>query len=646
MMFARPLARQPALAVPQPRQTSRPVIQRKAKLGAENDPLEREADRAAATVLSGGSVAGLSGSGSAMQRKCARCEEEEKHTLRRKCADCAAEEMTLRRKGGRQGPDTRSGHGSGPGTRQNTGHGWGSVTGSSPRAGIDAAAAAVSHGGTPLTAAQRAYFQPRFGHDFSAVRLHRDTGAQSAAEGIGARAYTLGNAIAFARGETDNALLAHELAHVVQQSGGVIRRQAAGVVPIDTSGGGSTAFLDTVSTGPTLLPDGTFSGSVRRQEIAPASTTQPQQTISDETINVIYDPKACEVRLPFRMNFVAAASSGTAGICSSGGGGAAPLVSNARLAEIAREAVKETDSGLNGWFKLKIGGCKGPCAGRDIPIRVQVIQTATNPDVTINVVNRGGRADAGTICAPDFNPGTTVHESGHQRLGVGDEYRERSAAVRAANPLWARDERVRTDFTRMGSHRTYGRLSAFHERHFRFAQVFVQAALGGGCTVDLKRARGLPAEARFSLGVGGFGGSLGGVMTGGLTIDAGIDAALPLDTSRRFNLEAGLRALYLNAPLEHRDALLLGARLGLSAQTHPGKGSLGAKIGVFAGVGGIAWPDKSPYGEVGGRIGLFGKMTQGRRIGLELDAALGQAFNDDKDKLHYARIGLTFVYSR
>jgi hypothetical protein len=79
--------------------------------------------------------------------------------------------------------------------------------------------------GTPLDAASRAYFEPRFGHDFSSVRLHTDGRADETARDLNARAFTLGRDIAFAAGEyqphtpTGQQLIAHELAHVVQQSG-------------------------------------------------------------------------------------------------------------------------------------------------------------------------------------------------------------------------------------------------------------------------------------------------------------------------------------------------------------------------------------------------------------------------------------------
>jgi hypothetical protein len=93
--------------------------------------------------------------------------------------------------------------------------------------------AALRSPGRPLDSATRAYFEPRFGHDLSRVRVHADAPAGAAARGIGARAYTLGSDIAFAPGEfqptTENGrtLIAHELAHVVQHDRGpaVVRRK-------------------------------------------------------------------------------------------------------------------------------------------------------------------------------------------------------------------------------------------------------------------------------------------------------------------------------------------------------------------------------------------------------------------------------------
>lgn len=77
--------------------------------------------------------------------------------------------------------------------------------------------------GQTLDAATRAFFEPRFGHDFSRVRVHADPEAASAARSVFAKAYTVGSHIAFGSGEYTPAtvegkrLLAHELTHVVQQ---------------------------------------------------------------------------------------------------------------------------------------------------------------------------------------------------------------------------------------------------------------------------------------------------------------------------------------------------------------------------------------------------------------------------------------------
>ena len=78
--------------------------------------------------------------------------------------------------------------------------------------------------GQPLDAATRAFFEPRFGHDFSRVRVHTDATAAESASAVKARAYTAGQDIVFEAGRYSphssggKLLLAHELTHVVQQA--------------------------------------------------------------------------------------------------------------------------------------------------------------------------------------------------------------------------------------------------------------------------------------------------------------------------------------------------------------------------------------------------------------------------------------------
>jgi uncharacterized protein DUF4157 len=165
------------------------MIQKKTRIGSAADPLEREADRVADAVTSGAAIGSISSASPATaRRECEECEEEKK-SVQRKCAM--------------------------------------SEVGERPHGKMaDTAADAISQGGAPLTAEERAYFEPRFGRDFSDVRIHADGGAAESARAINARAYTVGRDIAFGAGQysprTSEAtrLLAHELTHVVHQAGG------------------------------------------------------------------------------------------------------------------------------------------------------------------------------------------------------------------------------------------------------------------------------------------------------------------------------------------------------------------------------------------------------------------------------------------
>jgi hypothetical protein len=87
--------------------------------------------------------------------------------------------------------------------------------------------------GKPLDAATRAFMEPRFGHDFSRVRVHSGPAAGQAARSVEADAYTVGHDVVFGDGcfmpatQEGGRLLAHELTHVVQQAGGPPRLQRA-----------------------------------------------------------------------------------------------------------------------------------------------------------------------------------------------------------------------------------------------------------------------------------------------------------------------------------------------------------------------------------------------------------------------------------
>ncbi len=99
-------------------------------------------------------------------------------------------------------------------------------------AGAEAAVdRAASSSGAPLPTHIQRQFEGSLGADLSSVRVHTGGESQEAAHAVGAKAYTVGNDIHFAAGryQPDDPfgmhLLAHEVAHTVQQSGGAQRRQ-------------------------------------------------------------------------------------------------------------------------------------------------------------------------------------------------------------------------------------------------------------------------------------------------------------------------------------------------------------------------------------------------------------------------------------
>jgi hypothetical protein len=166
------------------------------RIGRPNDSFEREADRVADAVMAGGgpqwSFSRVGLGKPPLQRKCAcggsgggsgECEEcKKEQTLQRHATDASCPSVVP--------PIVHE---------------------------------VLRAPGQPLDAATRAFMEPRFGHDFSQVRIHTDAKAASSAAGVSALAYTVGREIVFApRGYRPSSfegrrLIAHELAHVLQQ---------------------------------------------------------------------------------------------------------------------------------------------------------------------------------------------------------------------------------------------------------------------------------------------------------------------------------------------------------------------------------------------------------------------------------------------
>ncbi|HEY4989380.1 MAG TPA: DUF4157 domain-containing protein, partial [Opitutaceae bacterium] len=152
--------------------------------------------------------------------------------------------------------------------------------------------------GQPLDAATRAFMEPRFGHDFSRVRVHSGAAAESSARDVNALAYTVGHDIVFGAGQfaprthAGKGLLAHELAHVVQQSAPAERGSTRigenqglnSVVPIRRNGSGRLARKTL-----TDLPEAT-------RKALKISRTAPLQPDLDGWVTAYFNPQSGTTR--------------------------------------------------------------------------------------------------------------------------------------------------------------------------------------------------------------------------------------------------------------------------------------------------------------------------------------------------------------
>ncbi|MEO7908474.1 MAG: DUF4157 domain-containing protein [Roseiflexaceae bacterium] len=143
--------------------------------------------------------------------------------------------------------------------------------------------------GQPLDAATRAFLEPRFGHDFSGVRVHTDARAAESVQTVNALAYTVGQNIVFGVGQyapgtsAGRRLMAHELTHVVQQHGSAPVHLDKLSVEQATSSAESEAeiFAEIVSHG-WRAPNSTMSSSgMQRACLSAAECAAPKATLTE-----------------------------------------------------------------------------------------------------------------------------------------------------------------------------------------------------------------------------------------------------------------------------------------------------------------------------------------------------------------------------
>ena len=134
--------------------------------------------------------------------------------------------------------------------------------------------------GRALDAATRAFFEPRFGQDFSHVRVHTGAEAEASTRSISALAYTAGEHVVFGAGQyaprSDDGrrLLAHELTHVVQQSENGRRPERSLSDPDEPAEREARDVSQHVTSGMGVSnPKAPSAAAVLRQETPPATDT-------------------------------------------------------------------------------------------------------------------------------------------------------------------------------------------------------------------------------------------------------------------------------------------------------------------------------------------------------------------------------------
>jgi len=156
----------------------------------------------------------------------------------------------------------------------------------------------LSGGSQPLAASVRADMEPKFGFDFSKIRIHANPSASRSAEQLSAKAYAIGPDIvfgsgAYAPGSADgNWLLAHELTHVAQQSAATKFAQIPSAQPASPTAGAALAGGEAAETAagmatPLRQEAGSPSSSNNsrtRNGFAPAAAPRPNTNRSDRIV--------------------------------------------------------------------------------------------------------------------------------------------------------------------------------------------------------------------------------------------------------------------------------------------------------------------------------------------------------------------------
>ena len=578
----------------------------KLRIGPVDDPLEREADRAADAVMRG-EAAGVTGAALARpQRVCTACGGSTKEgRVQRKCAACAHEG------GGRD---------------------------------AEKAARAVSGGGAPMSPELRAYFEPRFERDLSGVRIHAGGRAGRAADTISARAFTVGNDIGFAAGEyapqrtEGRRLIAHELAHVAQQGAGpaTVRRQPAAppaTPPLEIVPAGGTGTLTTDQRRAAASCDIDCSGaSIGTLHAMPLSF----HTLSGASaVAGTAAPAGVGAMLHFIRHATTPAAGNACANCTAfhiiqvvnTNLPAATRSSNSYVDNDARQGVAYYDSVAEGHPGPHAIPEHHPDAGRQVDTAISIYDRPSRLSADLAASLREDfywNAEACVTCARtsrDLILGCATY--GFRR--PWDSATTSHGPVQAVGPGCLTMPSPHFIRTLRGDSTT----SSYDFETFRPASVEFRSSLGLASTL---------------LGASQF-----------MSLTGLIGIGIPLEQQRRAMIDLGVFGQWLTANERERDAYMLGLRAGVEGRTRPERVGF---TGTLFGAGGVMHRPEgtdpagatlpartSGFGEVGLGAGLNIPIAGQTGFQLRAEGAFGVEITPDPDALQWFRTGLTIGVS-
>ena len=212
-------------------------MQAKLQISQPGDPYEREADQVADRVMRMAEpdkeeaiMPHSTGSALGIQRLCTECEDE---FQRKPLGEEEEEVLQAKQETGASSVDLSS--------------------------GLEPQIQSLRGRGEPLSRSTRNFFEPRFGADFSSVRVHNDAHSATLARSVNAQAFTIGQDVVFGAGQyvpgtyAGDRLIAHELTHSIQQSTDLVHRQEDVCTTRFARARNFSAFIDLVREAETRL---------------------------------------------------------------------------------------------------------------------------------------------------------------------------------------------------------------------------------------------------------------------------------------------------------------------------------------------------------------------------------------------------------